>query len=258
MMPIMQAVAAGNLTLIKWLLSANGGELRRRLETRQIQGHLGLGGSGSPAVVEYLVAARADPNERMPAQLTEMGDGMIDQMGALYDQGNTDVMVKWCAHYRGATPLHEAAFKGSFSVVRALCESQADPTLRNDRGLSPADVARERGLHHIAAELESHVEKQAAAKQAALRVEPGSKPAQPLALRPTAVAPAPEASWSLWSFFEDPGRAWKSAVCCAASDTEHEVATLVNVEVPGFAISRKVSKDLSAVSTEAGSEDGRM
>jgi len=253
MMPVMQAVAAGNVTLIKWLLHANGGELRRRLETRQIQGHLGLGGAGSPQVVEYLCNAQADPNERMPEKLTEMGEGMVDMMAGFYDQGNRDVLVQWMAHYKGSTPLHEAAFKGSFSVVRALCVARADPTLTNKRGFTPADIAGQRGLHHIAAELEVHIDQQskerkAAAKQALL-VKPGPKPALPAARAAPEKAPASAGTAGWWPF-----QGWiASAVCCTAADEQNEVSTLVPVEVPGFAVPRgKV--DLSAVSTEAGSD----
>jgi hypothetical protein len=248
MMPIMQAVTAGNLTLVKWLLHTNGGELRRRLEARQIQGHLALGGAGSPEVVKYLVSAGADPNERMPTELTEMGHGMLGSMGELYDQGSKDVLVGWCANYKGMTPLHEAAYKGSFSVVRALCECQADPTLTNARGFTPADMARARGLEHIAVELETHIVRQAREREAA------AKKALPAAAAPPKSRPRPQpAPASVWSFLP---ASWKSAICCTSTDAEHEVSTLVPVEVPGFAIPRgKVSKDLSAVSTDAGSDD---
>jgi hypothetical protein len=67
------------------------------------------------------------------------------------------------------------------------------------------------------------------------------------------------AVWSLASLFsQSPAALWKSAVCCAASETENEVSVLVPMEVPGFAVNgKRVSKDLSAVSTEAGSDDER-
>lgn len=204
-------------------------------------------------MVEYLVAAQADPNERMPEHLTDMGKGLIGQMGELYDQGNTDVMVKWCAHFPGSTPLHEAAFKGSFSVVRALCVARADPALTNKRGATPSSIARERGLHHIAEELQVHIDQQAkekedSAKQALLRVQPGAKPPLPASAAPAVRAPE-KSAWSFWP------SSWTSAVCCATTDSEQEVSLLVPMEVPGFAVpSRKASKDLETVSTEAGSD----
>ena len=78
-------------------------------------------------------------------------------MEGMYNEGSKDVMVAWLANFKGATPLHEAAFNGNFAVVRALCKSKADPTLTNGRGITPVQLALDRGLNHIAAELEVHI-----------------------------------------------------------------------------------------------------
>lgn len=253
MQPINQAVTAGNLPLLKWLLTTNGGELRRRLENRQIQHYLGLGAAGSPQVVEYLCEAQADPNERMPSELTEMGQGAMSMMEGMYNEGSKDVMVAWLANFKGATPLHQAAFTGNFSVSRALCKSKADPTLTNGRGVTPVQLALERGLNHIAAELEVHIEAQAAAKASS---DTASTAASNKSAPKASKAPA---AWPAWS--SSFSSLFASTVCCTAADTEGEVPVLVPVEVPGFAMpsSRKgrASKEsIASLSTEASSEGG--
>lgn len=256
MLTIKNASHAGNLPLLKWLLTTNGGELRRRLETRQIQGYLGLGCAGSPQVVEYLCEAQADPNERMPSEFTEMGEGAMTMMEGMYNEGSKDVMVAWLANFKGATPLHEAAFNGNFAVVRALCKSKADPTLTNGRGVTPVQLALERGLNHIAAELEVHIEAQAAAKASSDTASTAASDK----LAPKASAPKASAAWPAWSSWSF-SSLFASTVCCTAADTEGEVPVLVPVEVPGFAMpsSRKgrASKEsIASLSTEASSEGG--
>jgi len=262
MQPINQAVTAGNLPLLKWLLTTNGGELRRRLENRQIQHYLGLGAAGSPQVVEYLCEAQADPNERMPSELTEMGEGAMSMMEGMYNEGSKDVMVAWLANFKGATPLHQAAFTGNFSVARALCKSKADPTLTNGRGVTPVQLALDRGLNHIAAELEVHIEAQAAAKASSDTASTAASDK----LAPKASAPKASAAWPAWSSWSF-SSLFASTICCTAADTEGEVPTLVPVEVPGFAMpsSRKGSvssvkraskESIASLSTEASSEGG--
>merc|ERR1719473_1611817 len=130
---------------------------------------------------------------------------MINMMGEMYDQGSGDVMVKWCAHYNGSTCLHEAAFKGSFSVVRALCNASADPTLTNARGYTPGDTAEELQLH-----IDRQArEKEEVTKQALLLAQPCAKPelpAAPAAPLRTAAAAASVSAWSFWP------SSWASAV----------------------------------------------
>jgi hypothetical protein len=104
-------------------------------------------------------------------------------------------------------------------------------------------MARARGLEHIAVELETHIDRQAREREAAAKK---ALPPPPQKRLPPQPVPA-----SMWSFLPT---SWTSAICCTSTDAEHELAAIVPVEVPGFAIPRgKV--DLSAVSTEAGSDD---
>ena len=100
MQPIIQAVQGGNLALVKWLLSTNGGELRRRLEMRQMQPQvaIGLGNAGSPEVVEYLCEAQADPNVRFPPVTNVIFKAVFVMMDVKYKFGNKDPMVYWVAN----------------------------------------------------------------------------------------------------------------------------------------------------------------
>jgi ankyrin repeat protein len=54
----------------------------------------------------------------------------------------------------GATPLHEAAFRGNASLVRLLLRHGADPDARDSEGKRPVDLARDRGLDAVAALLD--------------------------------------------------------------------------------------------------------
>lgn len=51
----------------------------------------------------------------------------------------------------GATPLHEAAYRGNAELVRLLLRHGADPAARDSNGKSPADLAREHGHAEVAA-----------------------------------------------------------------------------------------------------------
>ncbi|HEU0230272.1 MAG TPA: ankyrin repeat domain-containing protein, partial [Burkholderiaceae bacterium] len=59
----------------------------------------------------------------------------------------------------GTTPLMMAALSGSDAMVRLLLHAGADPTMRNLKGQSAADWARQKGFNDLAAKLDSQAGK---------------------------------------------------------------------------------------------------
>jgi ankyrin repeat protein len=55
------------------------------------------------------------------------------------------------AQQGGATPLHEAAYRGNAELVRLLLKHGADPGSRDAEGKSPIDLAREHGHDEVTA-----------------------------------------------------------------------------------------------------------
>ena len=53
------------------------------------------------------------------------------------------------------TPLHTAANMGTVEVVKALLELGADPTALNNDGLTPADIAEDKGRSDVVQVLRS-------------------------------------------------------------------------------------------------------
>jgi len=51
----------------------------------------------------------------------------------------------------GATPLHEAAFRGHADLVRLLLRHGAEPNIPDSEGKRPSDLARENGHEEVAA-----------------------------------------------------------------------------------------------------------
>jgi len=56
---------------------------------------------------------------------------------------------------KGRTPLHLAAERNMADTTRLLLKMGADPSQKNSDGKTPAEVAREKGSHAAAKELES-------------------------------------------------------------------------------------------------------
>lgn len=58
----------------------------------------------------------------------------------------------------GETPLHQAAWRTDFSRadVEKLLNFGADPALVDERGATPAQIARKCGRHAVAVALETH------------------------------------------------------------------------------------------------------
>jgi ankyrin repeat protein len=60
--------------------------------------------------------------------------------------------------YYFRTPLHYAARNGAVDIVKEMLERGADPTIRDHKGKTPLDLAREEGHDEIVQILTSHIQ----------------------------------------------------------------------------------------------------
>lgn len=132
--------------------------MRERVKAQADPGTSILGLASTPEIVEMLLAAGADPNQRLDmTKWPTMIKTMFKTMGLFAAAGSKDRQILFCGNWEGSRPLHLAACApdAKASVVRALCAAGADPRQRNGRGLTPLEIAQECGLEVIAAELET-------------------------------------------------------------------------------------------------------
>ncbi|MDX1916961.1 MAG: ankyrin repeat domain-containing protein [Rickettsiaceae bacterium] len=101
--------------------------------------------SGSPEVVEILLAQGADINSRNQKGLTPLHVAVvnndIEMISALLTRG-PDLEAK---EEYGYTPLHIAIEKGNLNAVNLLLEKGANLETKDDVGLTPLHIAIEKG-----------------------------------------------------------------------------------------------------------------
>jgi ankyrin repeat protein len=115
-----------------------------------------FGGPGSADAARALLAAGADASARsendfwvLPLHSAAAG-GHADIVELLLSAGAEPNQRQ----LHGWTPLHAAAQNGDLRSLEALLAAGADPALRNDKGRSAADVARDAGHEDLAARLD--------------------------------------------------------------------------------------------------------
>ncbi|KAF6772910.1 hypothetical protein AHF37_07517 [Paragonimus kellicotti] len=79
--------------------------------------------------------------------------GDLEHLQALVDGGVIKIDER---DEQGSTPLHKAAGQGQIKIIQWLCENGADPSIRNQLGERPADVARRYGQLAALDLLKSH------------------------------------------------------------------------------------------------------
>ncbi|KAF7261335.1 hypothetical protein EG68_01340 [Paragonimus skrjabini miyazakii] len=79
--------------------------------------------------------------------------GDLEHLQALVDGGVIKIDER---DEQGSTPLHKAAGQGQIKIIHWLCENGADPSIRNQLGERPADVARRYGQLAALDLLKSH------------------------------------------------------------------------------------------------------
>jgi uncharacterized protein len=114
---------------------------------------------GHPNVAEFLLRYGADANAR------SKNDTAVMPLHSATANVLKLKTVEWLLEYGadpnatqpgGWTPLHSAAVHGNQEMVEVLVSKGANPTRKNDKGQTPADLAREKDHRQVMAALKAH------------------------------------------------------------------------------------------------------
>ncbi|MFO7955892.1 MAG: ankyrin repeat domain-containing protein [Candidatus Brocadiia bacterium] len=158
-------VDAGGRTALHRVAGARDADPRQQVEilelliargldptAREEHGDLPLHGAayaGNATVVEFLLQRGVPVNATNYSGFTPLHHaaayGDVEAVKVLIDAGAAfNAPTPW-----GATPLHRAASMGRSDSARALLEAGADPTLMDNHGRAPIDMARERKYEEL-------------------------------------------------------------------------------------------------------------
>ena len=135
------AIEKGRVELVKIMLDAGADVNLATLE--QITPLIAAAYAGNPQIVEMLLAKRPrlEEQDRMhkSALVYAAGMGHRQVVAQLLAAGATID----AAYVDGLTPLMWAAGQGHPQTVKLLLDSGANPTLKDERGLTALDIARQ-------------------------------------------------------------------------------------------------------------------
>ena len=102
---------------------------------------------GSAALVRWLAAEKADMNQQMKPHPLSIIGVLLKVKGAQYRFGASRTMLGLFGfHHYGATPLMAAILTGNFEAAGTLVVMGAQLHVRNSRGRTALDLARETWL----------------------------------------------------------------------------------------------------------------
>jgi len=113
---------------------------------------------GDAERVKELLKKGADPNTQDEAGNTPLHwaayKGHFDIVRLLLEHGADPNIQNKDGWPPGSTPLHKAASGGYVDVVRLLLVHGADPTVKDEDGKTPLDLARAEGYHGVVSLIE--------------------------------------------------------------------------------------------------------
>ena len=93
--------------------------------------------------LELLLQARADVNDRCETQTRQFPLWVMMKYWALQHRIRQSRLTLLAYHHQGATPLMFSLINCQFEATQVLLTARADINLRNSRGVTAADLARE-------------------------------------------------------------------------------------------------------------------
>lgn len=191
--PLHRAVERGMRDLAVLLLRS-GASVRARSDSGETPLHLAAL-HGDPWFADLLLGERADPRARNDAGETPLHWAALTGNEATAQRLLARGADANIADIRGNLALHGAADSGDVATVRLLAGGTREPGARNRSGLTPVDVARERGFRDVVVLLGG-------------RVDPGpgaARPADRTAERPASAASAAPSGTNIRSMdIDDP------------------------------------------------------
>lgn len=155
--PLHMAVRNQNYDIAKLLLDA-GAKPDARDEWGRSPLHYAAS-SGNFLITHLLIERGADVNALDAYSRTPLHEAVSSLVGPkekiLKNYGVAMLLLKYGANpnirddYYSWTPLHYAARYGAVDIVKELLEHGADPTIRDNKGRTPLDIAKEFGHDEV-------------------------------------------------------------------------------------------------------------